>query len=97
MSQIYEKKDYYSDYLKSKGVDLSKHLDIGGLEDEITLDPAPFYEFADKHRNESLQKNFKPRPFFNYDSMQQTVFLNDIGYNEHNTFEYNYGINIFLT
>ena len=92
MSQIYEKKDYYSDYLKSKGVDLSKHLDIGGLEDEITLDPAPFYEFADKHRNESLQKNFKPRPFFNYDSMQQTVFLNDIGYNEHNTFEYNYGI-----
>ena len=24
--------------------------------------------------------------------MQQTVFLGDLGYNEHNTFEYNFGI-----
>ena len=92
MSRIYERKDYYVNYLKEKGVDLQKHLDLTTLRQHLDLDPEPFYKFADEHRGESLQKYFKPRPFFNYDSMRQTVFLNDLGYNECNTFEYNYGI-----
>ena len=92
MSRIYERKDYYVNYLKEKGVDLQKHLDLTTLKQRLDLDPEPFYKFAEEHRSESLQKYFKPRPFFNYDSMRQTVFLNDLGYNEHNTFEYNYGI-----
>ena len=92
MSKLYDTKDYYTNYLKHKGVDLNNHLDIQPLENHISLDPAPFYKFVDDHRQQSLQKYFKPRPFFDFDSMQQTVFLNDLGYNEHNTFEYNFGI-----
>ena len=92
MSKLYEKTDYYTNYLKDKNVDLNDHLDISGLVTSVSLDPEPFYKFAEDYRSESLQKHFKPRPFFDYDSMQQTVFLNSIGYNEHNTFEYNYGI-----
>ena len=92
MSKLYEKKDYYVNYLKNKDVDLSDDLDISNLESNIKIDPQLFYDFADQHREQSLQKYFKPRPFFDYDSMQQTVFLGDLGYNEHNTFEYNFGI-----
>ena len=32
MSKLYEKKDYYVNYLKNKDVDLSDHLDITNLE-----------------------------------------------------------------
>ena len=65
MSRIYERKDYYVNYLKEKGVDLQKHLDLTTLKQHLDLDPKPFYKFADEHRGESLQKYFKPRPFFN--------------------------------
>ena len=75
MSRIYERKDYYVNYLKDKGVDLQKHLDLTTLRQHLDLDPEPFYKFADEHRDRSLQKYSKPRPFFNYDSMRQIVFL----------------------
>ena len=92
MTDIYDKQDYYSKYLEEKGVDLNNHFEISHLEDEIDLDPTPYYEFVDCYREECLSKFYGPRPFYNYDSMREAVFLSSIGYNEHNTFEYNYGI-----
>ena len=51
MSRIYERKDYYVNYLKEKGVDLQKHLDLTPLRHSLDLDPEPFYKFADEHRD----------------------------------------------
>ena len=92
MTDIYDRKDYYEKYLTEKKVDLKNELDLAGLETQINLDTKSFTDFMQEHRSESLQKSFKPRPFFDFDSLRQTTFLNDLGYNEHNTFEYNLGI-----
>ena len=92
MSQLYDRKDYYTKYLASKGVDLGKHLDISDLETDIDLNEDLFYKFAEDNRDKCLQKYVKPRPFFTADSMAQYVYLQDLGYNEHNSYEYNYGI-----
>ena len=48
MSKLYEKKDYYVNYLKNKDVDLSDHLDITNLESNIKIDPQLFYDFAER-------------------------------------------------
>jgi len=89
---IYTKQDYYTNYLNEKGVDLNDHLDISHLEGSIAIDPHPFNDFIEKFKGEALTKWYAPRPFYNYDSMREAVFLNNMGYNEHNTFEYNWGI-----
>lgn len=89
---IYAKQDYYTNYLKEKGVDLTQQLDINGLEGKINIDPSEFNDFIERHKNNALTKWYAPRPFYNYDSMREAVFLNNMGYNEHNTFEYNWGI-----
>lgn len=90
---IYTKQDYYTNYLGEKGVDLNEHLEISHLEGKIDIDPEPFNDFIDEFRDEALTKWYAPRPFYNFDSMREAVFLNNMGYNEHNTFEYNWGIN----
>ena len=92
MTDIYDRKDYYEKYLTEKKVDLNNKLDLAELETQIYLDSKPFIDFMEEHRSESLQKSFKPRPFFDDDSLRQYTFCNDLGYNEHNTFEYNLGI-----
>lgn len=92
MVDIYNKTDYYQKYLDDKGVSLDNHFEISHLEGKIDLDPSPYYAFAEKYKNECLTKWYGPRPFYNFDSMREAVFLNHLGYCEQNTFEYNYGI-----
>lgn len=89
---IYTKQDYYSSYLKDKGVDLNDHLEISHLEGSLDIEPEPFDDFIKKYHDEALTKWYMPRPFYNFDSMREAVFLNSMGYNQHNTFEYNWGI-----
>ena len=90
--RIYTKQDYYSEYLAEKGIDLNEHLEISHLEGKIDIDPEPFNQFIKQRHSEALTKWYAPRPFYNFDSMREAVFLNNIGYNEHNTFEYSWGI-----
>lgn len=87
---IYNKNDYYQEYLDELGVSLDDEFDL--IEHNLGIDCQKFYDFADAFKNDALTKWYGPRPFYNFDSMRQAVFLNSLGYNEHNSFEYNWGI-----
>ena len=87
---IYNKKNYYKDYLDNLGVDLNNEFEL--TEYSLDIDCQKFYDFADAFKKEALTKWYGPRPFYDFESMRQAVFLNSLGYNEHNSFEYNWGI-----
>ena len=87
---IYNKKNYYQDYLDDLGVDLNNEFEL--TEHSLDIDCQKFYDFADAFKDYALTKWYGPRPFYDFDSMRQAVFLNSLGYNEHNSFEYNWGI-----
>ena len=87
---IYNKKSYYQDYLDDLGVDLNNEFEL--TEHSLDIDCQKFYDFADAFKDYALTKWYGPRPFYDFDSMRQAVFLNSLGYNEHNSFEYNWGI-----
>ena len=87
---IYNKKSYYQDYLDDLGVDLNNDFEL--TEHSLDIDCQKFYYFADAFKDYALTKWYGPRPFYDFDSMRQAVFLNSLGYNEHNSFEYNWGI-----
>ena len=89
---IYQKQTYYQEYLDEKGISLNDHFDISDIQMQIDLDSDAFIAFANANRENALTKWYGPRPFYNFDSMREAVFLNSLGYNEHNTFEYNWGI-----
>ena len=87
---IYNKKSYYQDYLDDLGVDLNNEFEL--TEHSLDIDCQKLYDFADAFKDYALTKWYGPRPFYDFDSMRQAVFLNSLGYNEHNSFEYNWGI-----
>ena len=87
---IYNKNDYYQEYLDELKVNLDDEFDL--IEHSLDIDCQKFYDFADAFKDDALTKWYGPRPFYDFDSMRQAVFLNSLGYNEHNSFEYNWGI-----
>jgi hypothetical protein len=86
---LYKKRDYYTDYLNAQGISLSEHLELSKI--KLNLSFEPFKQFAQTH--EPLINYLIPKPYFSVESggLQQSVFNFDLGYNQYNATENNYG------
>jgi hypothetical protein len=89
---IYEKNDWFQEYLDQKGVSLQNHYEIAPLEMKLDIDHTKFIDWANKNLHKATVKDYKPRPFVPVDSLRQSVMTQHLGYNEHNTTEINWGI-----
>lgn len=90
MTNLFDRQDYFSQYLKEKGIELSNPFEI--KECQIKINPYTFYDFVDKNKNDKFEKFYEPRPFFDYDSMKQVVMAQKLGYCKENTLTYDWGI-----
>ena len=92
---IYEKQDYYQTYLDEKKVSLINHYEISPLEKHIKFS-VPWdgiVKWAEVNRDKAIFKSIEPiRPFVSDDSMRQSVMSIWAGYNQHNTQEWNWGV-----
>jgi hypothetical protein len=87
---IYDKTDYFQDYLNEHGVNLAKEISI----DSNYLSIAPFDDFkkfAAKYT--PVVKAQTPKPYYQVENggLQNSVFTYHLGYDEKNTIEHNYG------
>lgn len=92
---IYDKKDYFQDYLDAKNISLDNHYEISPLEKKVdfVLPWQKIVDWANDNRDRAIHKSIEPvRPFIPDDSLRQTAMLTWIGYNKHNTQEWNWGI-----
>jgi len=92
---IYEKQNYYQTYLDDRKVSLDNHYDISPLEKKIEF-VVPWQrivEWANDNRDRAIFKTIEPiRPFVSDDSMRQSVMAAWAGYNQHNSQEWNWGL-----
>ena len=92
---IYEKQNYYQTYLDEKRVSLDNHYEISPLERriEFSVPWQSIIKWADENRDKAIFKSIEPiRPFVSDDSMRQSVMAAWAGYNEHNSQEWNWGL-----
>ena len=92
---IYEKRDYYQTFLDEHNVSLDNHFEISPLETQLNLDWSweQIVEWADQNRDTAIHKSIGPiRPFVSDESMRQSVMSMWAGFNEHNTQEWNWGV-----
>ena len=88
MSNIYEKKNYYQEYLNNKGVSLRGHINLNKV--KFDLDYRNFIEFM--QREDPITKSHVPRPYFeDGEAMREIVMTYDLGYGESNATEQNWG------
>jgi len=92
MPNLYEKNDWFQEYLDDKQVSLDDHLDISELEMHVDIDYKKIISWAQDNVSRATIKDYKPRPFVPADSLRQSVMTQYLGYNEHNTLEINWGI-----
>ena len=82
---------YFKKLLAKRNIDLKEHIQVDKL-CTLDIDPKAFEDFANKNREEATVKSYHPRPFLNYETNEQAINANWIGYNEHNTTETNWGL-----
>ena len=92
MSNIYDYRYYYKDYLDELGVSLDNHFDISPLEKKVELDYQRIINWSDENISRAMVKGYRPRPFIPPHSMKEAVIAQSLGYNDHNTTEINWGI-----
>ena len=88
MSNIYEKRNHYQEYLNNKGVSLKGHINLNKV--KFNLDYNKFIDFM--RREEPITKSHIPRPYIeDGDAMREIVMTYDLGYDESNATEHNWG------
>ena len=92
MSNIFEYKGYYQDFLDSIEVNLTIPYKLA---DKISLDIdyKRFVNYFVDAAEEYQIKDYKPRPFHPAADMLQAVCLKELGYCKENTTERNVGLN----
>ena len=89
MASAYSLDSRYKEYLEKQRVDLKKAINVK-KHCRINIDPSKFTQLAKKHQ--PTKKWHHPRPFLSKQANMQMELNNRIGYNEHNSMEWNWGI-----
>jgi len=90
LNTLYNKTDYFQDYLDNNGVSLSDAIYV----QKTPLTVSPFQDWIDfANNNECVKKASLPRPYYQTENggMQNSVLTFSLGYDEKNTIEHNYG------
>lgn len=90
---IYEKRDYFQQYLDDKGVSLDNHLELP-VEHNFDIPYQNIIAWSEENIHKAIIKPYGPRPFVPDDSLRQAVLAQYTGYNEHNSTEINWGIEV---
>ena len=86
---------YFKKFLTDKKIDIKEHIQVDKL-CTLDIDPKQFEDFANEHRREATVKWYHPRPFLSDETNQQAINANWIGYNQFNTTETNWGLDLSL-
>ena len=92
MTNIFDYQNYYRDFLSQKGVDLNNCFKLPGVIN-LSLNAQKLLNIFSNSENKQ-NKSYKARPFFPQENMFQAVCLSNLGYNDHNTFETNIGLDL---
>ena len=92
---IYDRQDYFQSYLDEKNISLINHYEISPLEKQIEFNIhwSGIVKWAEDNKDRAIFKSIEPiRPFIPDDSMRQSVMAMWAGYNQHNSQEWNWGL-----
>ena len=92
MTNIFDYQNYYHDFLSQKGIDLNNCFKLPSVI-KLSLNAQKLLNIFSKSENKQ-NKSYKARPFFPQENMFQAVCLSNLGYNDHNTFETNIGLDL---
>jgi len=88
---IYQKKDYFQQYLDKHGISLKDHLKLPPVM-QLDIPYQDIISWAENAMDRAVVKAYEARPFVPDDSLRQAVMIQHLGFNEHNCTEINWGI-----